>query len=79
MHTSSSLPAALSLAMAMGAATLGTILQADPSSAGRESVPCVTQDVRMVSSLDTWEASITRAMCRTQDGFLRMAGMAKVH
>ncbi len=68
--------AAASLVLAMLVATIGTICQVDSVSAPCRAAECAETVAGMAPPLDeTWQASLERALHRTERGLLQMAGL----
>ena len=71
--------AAVTLAIAVVVATVGTIYQVDAVSTPCRASTCAAETASgMASPPDDWEASFQRALRQTERGFLQMAGLAPV-
>jgi hypothetical protein len=69
--------AAVTLAIAVIVATVGTIYQVDAVSTPCSGSTCAAEAASgMASPPDGWEASFQQALRQTQRGFLEMAGLA---
>ena len=62
----------------MAVAMVGTIWQTDSALAECASAACQGEVTRAAVASRTWEVSLSRALCQVEDGFLRMAGLARV-